>query len=94
VQTHLEPLSEAAVGRPAHHDPERAEVVRVVREATGAPPRSLRFLHTDEGLVAFLTLAVEPDATLAAAHARASEVENAIRTACARIADVIVHTEP
>ncbi len=94
MQTHLEPLAEAAVGRPAHHDPERAEVVRVVREATGAPPRSLRFLRTDEGLVAYLTLAVEPDATLAEAHARASEVENAIRTACPRIADVIVHTEP
>ena len=94
VQTHLEPLTEAAVGRPAHHDPERVEVVRVVREATGAPPRSLRFLRTDEGLVAYLTLAVAPDATLAEAHARASEVENAIRTACPRIADVIVHTEP
>ena len=61
---------------------------------TGAPPRSLRFLRTDEGLVAYLTLAVEPDATLAEAHARASEVENAIRPRCPRIADVIVHTEP
>jgi len=94
VQTHLEPLTETAVGRPAHHDPERIEVVRVVRGATGSPPRSLRFLHTDEGLVAYLTLAVAPHATLAEAHARASEVENAIRTACPRIADVIVHTEP
>jgi divalent metal cation (Fe/Co/Zn/Cd) transporter len=94
VQTHLEPLTEAAVGRPAYHEPERTEVARVVREATGAAPRSLRFLRTDEGLVAYLTLAIEPDATLAAAHARASEVENAIRTACPRIADVIVHTEP
>ena len=33
-------------------------------------------------------------ALVVAAHARASEVENAIRTACPRIADVIVHTEP
>jgi cation diffusion facilitator family transporter len=94
VQTHLEPLTEAAVGTPAWSEPERDQVVEVVRESTGVPPRSLRFLHTDEGLVAYLTLAVEPEATLAEAHARASEVENAIRTACPRIADVIVHTEP
>jgi cation diffusion facilitator family transporter len=94
VQTHVEPLTEAGEGRFAPDEPERDAVVRAVVEATGDPPRSLRFLHTDEGLVAHLTLAVEPTATLAEAHARASEVEHAIRTACPRIADAIVHTEP
>ncbi|HSL66033.1 MAG TPA: cation diffusion facilitator family transporter [Gaiellaceae bacterium] len=94
VQTHVEPLTEAGEGRVAPDEPERDAVVRAVVEATGVPPRSLRFLHTDEGLVAHLTLAVEPTATLAEAHARASEVEHAIRTACPRIADAIVHTEP
>ncbi|HSC92137.1 MAG TPA: cation diffusion facilitator family transporter [Gaiellaceae bacterium] len=95
VQTHLEPLAEAGEGRVALDDqPEREAVARIVRETTGTPPRSLRFLHTHEGLVAHLTLAVEPTATLSEAHARASEVEHAIRTACPRIADAIVHTEP
>jgi cation diffusion facilitator family transporter len=95
VQTHIEPLAEPGAGRPAAADePEREDVERIVRELTGRRPRSLRFLHTDEGLVAHLTLAVEPSATLADAHARASEVENEIRTTCGRIAEVIVHTEP
>jgi len=97
VQTHLEPLTEAAAGR----EPEAAtvrrdgEVVnRIVREATGRPPRELRFLRTDEGLVAFLTLALDPDSELSEAHARASEVEEEIRRALADVSDVIVHTEP
>src|SRR5215204_4946088 len=95
VQTHIEPLAEESRGHVAEEDePEREDVERIVRATTGEPPRDVRFLHTDEGLVAHLTLAVDPAATLAQAHARASEVEHAIRTACVRIADVIVHTEP
>jgi cation diffusion facilitator family transporter len=97
VQTHLEPLTETASGRePAPVDAARdAEVVnRIVREATGRPPRELRFLRTDEGLVAFLTLALDPDSELSEAHSRASEVEEEIRRALRDISDVIVHTEP
>lgn len=92
VQTHLEPLAEAAVGREVALDP--TEVERIVSEATGRPPRELRFLRTTEGLVAFLTLGLDPGATLAEAHARASEVEELIRRARLDVADVIVHTEP
>ena len=69
--------------------------MRRVRESTtGAPPRELRFLQTDGGLVAFLTLALEPGAPLAEAHARASEIEERIRRELPEIADIIVHTEP
>jgi len=96
VQTHLEPLSEGAAGRePSPTDMERdAEVVvRIVRDATGRPPRALRFLRTDDGLVAFLTLALDPDSELAEAHSRASEIEEQIREAV-DVSDVIVHTEP
>ncbi len=64
VQSHLEPLAEPAAGREADDDP--AEIERIVRELTGAPPRALRFLHTDEGLVVFLTLALDPAESLAA----------------------------
>jgi divalent metal cation (Fe/Co/Zn/Cd) transporter len=44
--------------------------------------------------VAFLTLGLDPDSTLAEAHARASEVEERLRRARPDVADVIVHTEP
>jgi cation diffusion facilitator family transporter len=97
VQTHLEPLAEPAPGRAAAGADvgRHAEVVaRVVREATGSPPRELRFLRTDDGLVAFLTLGLEPSSPLSEAHARASEIEERIRGATPEIADVIVHTEP
>jgi cation diffusion facilitator family transporter len=96
VQTHLEPLSEGAAGHePSAVDMRRdGEVVgRIVRDATGKPPRELRFLETDDGLVAFLTLALDPDSELAEAHSRASEIEEQIRQAV-DVSDVIVHTEP
>lgn len=95
VQTHLEPLAEAGAGREADDiDAQRECVTRIVREATGAPPRESRFLRTDEGLVAFLTLGLDPNVPLSEAHARASEIEERIRAERPEIADVIVHTEP
>jgi cation diffusion facilitator family transporter len=97
VQTHLEPLSETALGRkPPSGEVERAEetVLRVVATETGAAPRELRFLETDEGLIAFLTLGLDPHSELQEAHARASRIEERIRRARPEIADVIVHTEP
>lgn len=92
VQTHLEPLAEATPAREESVD--SAALERIVREATGAPPRELRFLRTDGGLVAFLTLGLDPQSRLDEAHARASEIEERIRLARPDIADVIVHTEP
>jgi divalent metal cation (Fe/Co/Zn/Cd) transporter len=97
VQTHLEPLREPGAGTaPAQADVQaNADAVRdVVREATGTEPRELRFLETEDGLVVFLTLGLDPDSRLADAHARASEIEERIREACSGVADVIVHTEP
>jgi divalent metal cation (Fe/Co/Zn/Cd) transporter len=94
VRTHLEPIAEAGEGREDDAAAERALVERIVREATGEAPRELRFLHTESGLVAQLTLAVDPSASLGEAHARASEIEKRIRRARPGIADVIVHTEP
>jgi cation diffusion facilitator family transporter len=92
VQTHLEPLAEAAAGSEAEIDPE--EVARIVVAATGERPRELRLLTTDDGVIAFLTLALDPATPLAEAHALASAVEEQIRTARPDIAEVIVHTEP
>jgi divalent metal cation (Fe/Co/Zn/Cd) transporter len=93
VQTHLEPLAEATAAREVDADGE-AVVRRVVREETGGEPRRLRFLRTDAGLVAFLTLGLDGATTLGDAHARASEIEERIRRERPDIADVIVHTEP
>jgi cation diffusion facilitator family transporter len=95
VQTHLEPLTETGEGRSVvADDADRGLVERIVREETGGPPRRLRFLRTDDGLLAYLTLRLDPGTSLADAHARASEIEERIRSERPEIADVIVHTEP
>jgi len=95
VQTHIEPLTEDEhVHAPEGIDAEAGDVRRIVSEEVGHEPRELRFLQTHEGLVAFLTLGLDPGASLADAHTRASEVEARIRNEHPDIADVIVHTEP
>jgi cation diffusion facilitator family transporter len=97
VQTHLEPLAEPEPGQaaPSAGGAGDAEAVRrIVREVTGSPPRELRFLQTDDGLVAFLTLGLDPASPLSEAHDRASRIEEEIRRERPEIADVIVHTEP
>ena len=53
-------------------------MTRIVGEETGEHPRAA-LLRTDDGLVAFLTLGLEPGPALADAHARASEIEERIR---------------
>jgi len=97
VQTHLEPLGEETAGRAIPMDASEAElevVERIVVAVTGAPPRGLRLYRTEAGLVAFLTLALEPAQALAEAHARASEIEERIRLERPDVFEVIVHTEP
>jgi cation diffusion facilitator family transporter len=97
VRTHLEPLTETAE---AHRPPadavesEEASVLRIVRDETGGPPRELRFLETDGGLVAFLTLSLDPHTELQSAHATASSIEERIRHERPEILEVHVHTEP
>jgi cation diffusion facilitator family transporter len=93
VQTHLEPLTEQAAGREVESEAADA-VTRIVEAVTGGRPRELRFVRTDDGLVAFLTLGLDGASRLAEAHARASEIEEEIRRERPEIADVIVHTEP
>jgi cation diffusion facilitator family transporter len=95
VQTHLEPFAEAGEGRSVDEAAaDRALVERIVRETTGQPPREVRFLNTDRGLLAYLTLGLDASTSLAEAHTRASEIEKRIRRERPDIADVVVHTEP
>jgi cation diffusion facilitator family transporter len=91
VQTHLEPLGEEAAGTEVAGD--AATVRRIVRAELGVDPADLRFVDTEEGLVAYLTVRLGAD-TLAAAHADASRIEELIRRERPEIADVVVHTEP
>ncbi|HEU5206910.1 MAG TPA: cation diffusion facilitator family transporter [Gaiellaceae bacterium] len=92
VQTHLEPIRETAAAAAIDIDP--AVIEDAVREETGAAPRELRFVRTDDGIVVFLTLGLGGAGSLADAHGRASAIEERVRGAVPAIADVVVHTEP
>jgi cation diffusion facilitator family transporter len=92
VQTHLEPISETASGEEV--DVDTAAIESAVREETGADPRELRFVRTDDGIVVFLTLGLPTAGSLADAHGQASAIEKRVRRAVPTIADVVVHTEP
>jgi cation diffusion facilitator family transporter len=93
VQTHLEPLSETFAAHPVEAA-DRELVEQVVREETGVAPREVRFVLTDDGLVAFITLALGRRESLTDAHTRASAVEERVRSAVPEIVDVVIHTEP
>jgi divalent metal cation (Fe/Co/Zn/Cd) transporter len=97
VQTHLEPLERTLTARPPDEDANvraKHDIERIVRERTGAHPQKVRLLSTDAGRVVFLSLRVEPGATLADAHGLAGELEEELRQQVPDIADVVVHTEP
>jgi cation diffusion facilitator family transporter len=97
VQTHLEPLERTLAARPRDEDADRiaaVQIERLVRERTSRPPQKVRLLSTEAGRVVFLTLTVEPGATLADAHRLAGELEEELRQRVPDIADVVVHTEP
>ena len=92
VQTHLEPIRETAAAEEI--DIDTAVIEDAVRMETGAAPRELRFVRTDDGIVVFLTLGLGGAGSLADAHGRASAIEERVRGAVPAIADVVVHTEP
>jgi divalent metal cation (Fe/Co/Zn/Cd) transporter len=92
VRTHLEPISETAAGEEIAVDP--ALVEAAVRDEVGVEPRELRFVRTDDGIVVFLTLALDGGESLADAHGRASAIEERVRASVPAVADVVVHTEP
>jgi cation diffusion facilitator family transporter len=92
VQTHIEPLAEPLAASESSDDTTAVE--QIVEDVTGVPPRAVRFLHTDAGIVAFLTLGLDGQSRLDDAHGQASSVEERIRRERPDIAEVIVHTEP
>ena len=82
MQTHLEPLAERAPGREWTENLARIE--QTVVAITGGPPRDLRTLETDGGLVVLLTLALDGQTTLSEAHDEATAVSARIREALPR----------
>ena len=66
----------------------------MVVERTSHEPRELRLLHTDGGLVVFVSVVAGPETKLPDAHELASRLEDDIREAQPHMVDVVVHTEP
>jgi divalent metal cation (Fe/Co/Zn/Cd) transporter len=96
AQTHLEPLERTLTARAADVSADihaTREIDRLVRERTGSQPQRVKLLSTDAGRVVFLTLGVEPGASLSAAHRLASELEEELRQRIPDIADVVIRTE-
>lgn len=97
VHTHLEPLERPLTAQDASRpsdDAERERITQLVLRRTGQPPRDLRLLHTDTGLVVFVSVATGADSRIPAAHELASRLEDDIREAQPHMTDVVVHTEP
>ena len=97
VHTHLEPLERPLTARDeteASDEAERERIASLVEQRTGHPPRDLRLLHTDGGLVVFVSLVAGSEIGLRDAHELASRLEDDIREAQPHMADVVVHTEP
>jgi cation diffusion facilitator family transporter len=96
VQTHLEPLERTLTARAADVSSDMhatREIDRLVRERTGSEPKRVKLLSTDAGRVVFLTLGVEPEQSLSAAHRLASELEEELRRLIPDVADVVIRTE-
>jgi cation diffusion facilitator family transporter len=97
VQTHLEPLEHPVAVMPtgARSDEELERTIRrLVQRRTRRAPTEVRLLHTDAGLVVFLSLGLDAGVSLTDAHKLASELEEDLRAQYPFIADVVVHTEP
>ncbi len=96
VHTHLEPLELplAAQDTTPTDDTERDRITQLALRRTGYPPRELRLLHTENGLVVFVSVAAGTNSRLPAAHELASRLEDDIREAQPHMTDVVVHTEP
>jgi cation diffusion facilitator family transporter len=98
VHTHMEPLSDdtdwASTPPRAEVADQRAVVDEVVRRFTGAEPTAVRFRDAEAGRIALVDISLPPDQPLRVAHARAGEIEEAVRERCPQLVDVIVHTQP
>jgi len=97
VHSHIEPLADEFEGQAIApgEAPKAAQAVRdAAIELTGQPPSSVVLRRTGRGLVAMITLNLDPSAPLTEAHAVATEVENRAIELAPELDEVVVHTEP
>jgi cation diffusion facilitator family transporter len=97
VYTHIEPLAGTDwTIKPSSDEVanQHAVIADVVRRYTGADPIDVHFRDSDNGRIAFVTVALPGQQPLAAAHRRTGLIEAGVRDQLADLADVIVHTEP
>ncbi len=98
VHTHIEPLAtgEEDVQEADPDDVAGAEDVihAVVRRRTGRAPRDVRLRRDARGIIALVTVALDPGAELGSAHATASDIERDIRRGAPAVVQAVIHTEP
>jgi cation diffusion facilitator family transporter len=97
VDTHIEPLAQTDwATRPDRDEVAEARdaIAEVVSHYTGRAPTMVRFRDADRGRIALIDVVLPADQPLPSAHRRAGDIEEAVRTRCPELADVIVHTEP
>jgi len=97
VSTHMEPLDSPLVADAP--TPEGvAECERGVRatvlDVTGHPANEVRMIRGEDGIVAFLRVAIDGDMPLERAHAVAGILRSRLRREQPDLDDVFVHTEP
>jgi cation diffusion facilitator family transporter len=97
VHTHIEPLAEVFDGEEVNavEAPEAmAALLTATTEATGSAPVAVKLRRTGRGLVAMVTVQLQGDPTLAAAHTVASHLEARAQELDPSLDEVVVHTEP
>lgn len=97
VQTHLEPLDRPTAAHrtnTAELATRRRRIAELTRAHTGQPPRAVRLVASNRGLILLLTITLAPATTLSAAHDLAGKLEKVIRVEQPDLAEVVIHTEP
>ena len=94
VHCHVEPLGRPDTARELSDDAATERAVRALIEAEcGRAPHEVRLVHTGEGLVAYVTLALG-DASLASAHDTGGRVRRLIREGVLGVEDAFVQSRP
>jgi len=95
VGTHLEPLEAEGAGHDVIDDEEMDDAVReIVLRVCRRPPHDVRLVGTPDGVVAFVTLALGDDVSLAQAHDLGGAVRRHIRNDVPGVVDAFVEAQP
>ena len=97
VHTHIEPLAEVFDGEEVTAEDAPAAIAALrtaTTEVTGGDPVEVKLRKTGRGLVAMITVKLQGDPTLAAAHSSASQLEARAQELDPSLDEVVVHTEP